>query len=446
MSGLIGLVFISACSFAPSAVSSTPSSRSAANATPASPSPSPLATPSIPATLAIPWPASTSSPCALALPAGSPPLMVVLEANGSNTSAWMPGGARTSHDTVVIADINAVGRARAQFQPRYSPGGMSAAGLALSPHEAYVVRGMVYFIDGYGTVFRMGVDGKQAVVTKFPITINPPGSNAGGQEVSFAVSPDGCQLAGTVLTVPAAGMTIPPTGGTWTLQTMRATAGSAAEVLHTWTSTAYPNSPGTFENLVVAGWDSTGPVIVVGSDPVPQNTAYQGTRAESQPPVRYVQNADFFGGAVAHLGGDGTYGAPAGTAVCSVAQVSSMGDITCYQPGTGETFHLSVIQSTGDTELAPTEVPDHTFIAVGTSGRVELAYLSGQAGQWQDPDGQHGALPPNFYPEGSVNAQTIFGRGACWSACAGAALVRIGGSQPVLEDLGFQGDFVGMLT
>jgi hypothetical protein len=108
------------------------------------------------------------------------------------------------HNKVVIAGLDAIGVARAAFVPRFSP---YIGGQWLSPNEAYVVSGSVYYVDAYGTVFRIGLDGKQTVVTKFPFTINistqPGRASYVAQEVSFAVSPDGCQLVATVLTAPS---------------------------------------------------------------------------------------------------------------------------------------------------------------------------------------------------------------------------------------------------
>jgi hypothetical protein len=286
----------------------------------------------------------------------------------------------------------------------------------------------------------MGVDGKQAVVAKFPIAINaPPGSaSTTDQEVSFAVSPDGCQLAATVIT--SADLALGYTSGTaWKLQTMRATVSGTAGVLHTWTSNLYPNSPGGFENLVLVGWDSAGPIVVVGSD----------LGLIGNPSSDFIANPDFVGGAVAHLAGDGTYGAGVGPPSCKAVQVSPRGDVACYEPGIG----LSVFRSTGGTELDPVsvEVPGGTaYLAVGPSGVVALAGTGmgvafGALGQWRGPNATSGTLPTQFYPEGWVDSRIVFGRIGNPGDPLDAALVRIGDAQPSAADLGFVGDFVGML-
>jgi hypothetical protein len=63
---------------------------------------------------------------------------------------------------------------------------------------------------------------------------------------------------------------------------------------------------------------------------------------------------------------------------------------------------------------------------------------------WRGSDGRGGTLPAYFHPEGWIDPQTIFGQHT--TGLDDAALVRMGGSQPLLEDLKFAGNFVGMLS
>src|ERR1700674_4433746 len=81
----------------------------------------PTATPS-PTAVASETPSPTPSigPCATSIPAGSRPLMVVLEAKRPSSRGGIlpPVGA---HDTVVVAGLDAIARARATFQPRAAP-------------------------------------------------------------------------------------------------------------------------------------------------------------------------------------------------------------------------------------------------------------------------------------------------------------------------------------
>jgi hypothetical protein len=368
-------------------------------------------------------------------------------------------------DQIVIAGLDAVERARVVFRP----GGLLSAEIA--PHLAYVVKGTVYFMDGEGTVSSMGVDGRQTVVTKFPIQF-------ADQAASFSVSPDGCQLAASVLT--------PARNGTpWTLQTMKASAGGPAQRLHTWTSNPAnpPNSksPGAFRNLVLVGWDSLGPIAIAGSD-----VGYSSPTAASDalwPRADYtawdfVANLDFIGGQVVHLAGDGTAGAAAAPPTCNAAQVSPGGDITCFQAGSKDAWTLSVLHSVGGTVVGAMSIPvgmvhsgagglpcwagfhfnqyqtqcPGTYVALGPNGLVAATWAVSAStgvpaktkGLWQGPDGSGGSLPAFFYPEKWIDAHTIFGQHT--TGLYDAALVRIGGAQPSLEDLQFTGNLVGMLS
>ena len=331
-----------------------------------------------------------------------------------------------SHDTVAIAGLNAIARAHASFQARSKPYIGNAATL-LSPHEAYVVHGLVYYIDGLGSVWTMGADGRQAQVARFPIGLNQ-------QEVSFAVSPDGCHLMATVLTAPnpsppPSGVPFPGLNGTWKLDLMSADVGGAATTIRSWSSTAYPGQPGGIDNVVLAGWDATGPLVVVGS--------YLGTQA-----AEAVDNFEFVGGFVTHL--DPTTRMP-GTAIggstCTVVQVSPSGDITCaYIGNDNQSAVVSVISSSGQVEVQPFSAPGQPDVAVGPGGMIAVT------GQWRNGSAT-GTLPSNFQPEGWIDANTIFGRlGTLGNPAGNAALAHLSGGGATIENLGFAGDYVGMLS
>lgn len=350
--------------------------------------------------------------------------MVVLEAKVAGTHAGT-APPLTIHDTVVIAGLNAVALAKAGFQPRIQPYIGNAAPL-LAPHEAYVVKGVVYYIDGFGTVWSVGVDGKQVQVAKFPIGVTQ-------QEVSFAVSPDGCQFAAAVLTIPpkgppAAGAPFPTLNGTWTLETMESAAGGTAQVLHTWTSTNYPGSQGAFDNLTLDGWDSTGPIVVIG--------APLGTQAAS-----YIDNPDFFGGTLAHLDAQGMPGDPIATNGCSPLQVSAGADITCVTPSSdGQSVSISVASSSGAVEVQPFTISGIPDVAVGPNGMIAAT------GQWRSGSAT-GTLPANFQPEGWIDSMTLFGRIGDPSKGSGdAALAHLSSGHVTIEDLRFVGDYVGVLS
>ena len=349
--------------------------------------------------------------------------MVVLEAKGANTHG-LPAGPLSIHDTVVIAGLNASAVAKAGFQPRIPPYIGNAAPL-LGPHEAYVVNGAVYFIDGFGTVWSMGADGKPVTVARFPIGVTQ-------QEVSFAVSPDGCQFAAAVLTIPPKGpptssAPFPTVSGTWKLDTMESASGGNASVLHTWTGTTYPGGQGSFHNVTVVGWDSTGPLVVLD--------APLGTQASA-----FIDNPDFFGGSLAHLDAQGMPSAPIAINTCTPMQVSVRADITCAAPSSdGQSVAISVLSSSGGVAVPPLTVPGVPDVAVGPNGMIAVT------GQWRNGAGS-GTLPANFQPEGWIDSTTIFGRiGDPYQGSGDAALARLNGGHATIEDLRFAGDYVGVL-
>jgi len=399
------LVAITACGS--SSTVSHPSPTVSASA-PASGSGSPTASP------------TSTAPCAAGVASGLPPLMAVLERKAA------PGGHSLtppfwSHDTLAIAGLNAVARAHATFQPRAFPYIGNAATL-LSPREAYVLGGLVYYIDGLGTVWTLDPSGKQSAVAHFTIGLSQ-------QEVSFAVSPDGCHLVATVLTIPPKGPAnpFPSLNGTWKLDVMAADANGASRTIKSWTSTVYPGQSGGFQNVVLAGWDAQGPLVVVGSPLGTQNGDL-------------VDNYEFFSGSVAHMGDDGTPGAavpmPSG---CTPLRMTPAGDITCAAPSANGAT-LAVVSSTGQVEVPAFTVAGYLDAAAGPGGAIAVT------GQWRKGS-TVGTLPANFQPQGWIGADTIFGRLATPGEPAGnAALAHLTGSGATIENLGFQGDYVGMLS
>jgi hypothetical protein len=411
---LIIMVMAAACSVGGSPTTSKPTRSPTVSAQAVSPAPTGV----------------SSSPiaglCVDQLVSGSAPLMAVLEAKGSGTQGTgVPFF--DAHDTLAIAGLDAVAHARSTFATRSHPYIGNAATL-LSPNEAYAIHGTVYFIDGFGTVFSMGTDGVQRTAARFPIGLDQ-------QEVSFAVSPDGCQLVASVLTIPPKGPTpsgggFPSLNGTWKLETMKARVGGPTELLHTWSGTTYPDSPGSaVKNLVLVGWDSTGPLVVVSS----------ALGTQSMPYV--VINPDFINGTLAHLGADGTPGAALPLSGCTAIQVSPAGLITCYASSPdGQSGNVSVVDSAGAVLVSPFPVTAQAELAVGPNRLVALT------GQWRGSS-LVGTLPANFHPEGWIDANTIFGRLSDPSTGIGdAALAHLSGSQATIEDLKFKGDFVGALS
>src|SRR5436309_219306 len=171
-------------------------------------------------------------------PSAGPLLFAVLEANGSS-SAW-------TYNTVAIAGLDGNTRAKTTFAPMPSPtiGCMGA----VIPQSAHVANGKVFFADAKGVVRSLAINGTVAVAATFPMTTTQ-------QMLSFAVSPDGIRLLGTVYTIPTNALTCDGSwSGTFTFDTYSAANGGIANPVYhqTWTK---PQSV-----LELTGWDSVGPI------------------------------------------------------------------------------------------------------------------------------------------------------------------------------------------
>ena len=199
----------------------TPSTSNSASATPvvtATPIASPTAAPSSPAT------PGTSATL----------LFAVLEAKGT-ANAW-------TYNTVAIAGLDGRARAKTTYAPIANPS------CIVLPQSAHVAAGKVFFADGKGVIRSLAIDGTVATAATFPLT-------SANQVLSFAVSPDGTRLLGTIFTAPASAMSCAgsPTG-TFTFDAYSATNGGSRQLLYhlAWTK---PQSV-----LALTGWDSVGPL------------------------------------------------------------------------------------------------------------------------------------------------------------------------------------------
>lgn len=165
-------------------------------------------------------------------------LFAVLEAKGT-TNAW-------TYNTVAIAGLDGYARAKATFNPMPIPE-MGCMG-AIIPPSAHVAAGKVYFADGLGVVRSLGIDNKVTTVATFPMTSSQ-------QMLSFAVSPDGAQIVGTVFTVPKTAFACTgASSGTFTFDAYRATGPSSSSLVYHQSWTTPP------QNLMaLTGWDTLGP-------------------------------------------------------------------------------------------------------------------------------------------------------------------------------------------
>jgi hypothetical protein len=178
----------------------------------------------------------SSRPTPLGTPGTSPTLLfAVLEAKGT-ANAW-------TYNTVAIAGLDGRARAKTTFSP------MPSAACAVLPQSAHVAGGKVFFADSRGVVRSLAVDGAVATVATFPLTSTH-------QMLSFAVSPDGSKLLGTIFTPPAEAMscTGSSSGAAFTFDAYSATNGGPSTLLYhlTWTKPQ--------DVLALTGWDSVGPL------------------------------------------------------------------------------------------------------------------------------------------------------------------------------------------
>lgn len=246
---------------------------------------------------------------------GAAPLFAVLETRRAGAQWSQP------HDTIAIANSNGYAVARASFAPRSVPQQFDAA-TVMQP-EAYVAAGAVYYADGSGIVRRLDPTGKVTSVATFPLT-------SAEQELSFSVSPDGSQLMAARLTFPKLVGTPPPTPtGSWSLDIMRAAAGGATTQVQHWQAgpTSYPGSAGGFTTIFVVGWDSGGPIGLIGANFGTQQGQFDGQR--------------FFGGRLAYLDATGHVGATIGGADCSPFAPPTAGHVICAN-NSGQSISVSV--------------------------------------------------------------------------------------------------------
>lgn len=168
-----------------------------------------------------------------------PLLFAVLQANGT-PNAW-------TYNTVVMAGLDGRARATATFAPMPVPT-IGCIG-AIIPQSAHVANGKVFFADGNGVVRSLAIDGTVAVAATFPLI------SAQRQMLSFAVSPDGTSILGTIYTLPS-GLSYcnGAASGTFNFDAYKSTVGGAAQLVYhdSWSSPR--------DVLALTGWDSVGPI------------------------------------------------------------------------------------------------------------------------------------------------------------------------------------------
>jgi len=166
-------------------------------------------------------------------------LFAVLEARGT-TNAW-------TYNTVAIAGLDGYARAKTTFTPMPVPA-LGCMG-AIIPPSAHVAAGKVFFADAKGVIRSLAIDGKVSTVATFPMTSTQ-------QMLSFAVSPDGATVLGTLFTTPknAYGCDGPITSTTFTFDAYTATAGQPARLVY---HESWAKAPASV--MALTGWDALGP-------------------------------------------------------------------------------------------------------------------------------------------------------------------------------------------
>jgi len=183
-------------------------------------------------------PASSPATSAAAT-AGAPVLFAVLQAKDTANPNQL--------NTVAIAGLDGQTIASATFAPMAQPT-TACMGAILQP-SAHVAGGKVFYADAKGVVRSLATNGAVTAVTTFPMTSNQ-------QMLSFAVSPDGTRLLGTVFTVPTNAWQCDgsASNANYTFDTYSATSGNPSSLLDHQTWTKPQNA------LALTGWDAVGPI------------------------------------------------------------------------------------------------------------------------------------------------------------------------------------------
>jgi hypothetical protein len=156
-------------------------------------------------------------------------------------------GSPYAWNTVAIAGLDGYARAKTTFTPMPVPN-LGCIG-AILPSSAHVSAGKVFYADAKGVVRSLAADGTIKTVATFPMSSTQ-------QMLSFAVSPDGTRLLGTILTTPtnAYPCSGSPSSGTFTFDAYAATSGGTSRLLYHESWTKAQNV------LALTGWDAVGPI------------------------------------------------------------------------------------------------------------------------------------------------------------------------------------------
>ena len=370
-------------------------------------SPNPSSNPNpnpTPSSIPIPTPTTSSSL-----------VFAALEAKGT-TASKIP-----QWNTIAIAGLDGYERAKTTFTPmRFPDVGCMAPLLPLSAH---IAAGRVYFADGSGVIRSLSIQGQVTQVATFPVT-------SGQQMLSFAVSPDGSRLLGTIFTLPAkpnlACAGTPAVDG-YGLDVYSVQPGAAASLLyHQSVSAAAVDSRRLdlgINVMALTDWDQVGPVATF-----PTNWATQGGLPQKYygTPVRVDSNT---GNVLNQI---------ADPATCYVQDIALSGDFLCGPGGAvlsvrrpdGREIWRAANQPNDGRYLSFLSPDERSFVALESTGSIVTAQ-----------DGGRIKLVAECDPRGWLDSATVIGINYTLGYLCYVSLTAPG----TVVDLGFAGQFVGIV-
>jgi hypothetical protein len=370
--------------------------------------------------------ASSSAVTPLTTPNGEP-LLAVLESK-------LPASQQQA-DTVAIAGLDGFARAKATFTPirppimRFTQNGQVLSFPLLLPPQAYVAGDQVYFLDGTGVIRSLSVSNSLRNVISLPKTSDQ-------QLVSYAVSPDGTRILGTVLSIPPG-----PQGGGASLNInydvfSGPTGGTATLVRHG--VGAFSINAAAVPELIA--WGDSGPLGTLPSEFFPQGG----------PPGRWH-------GTVVRLDSGAQSIGAVGTTDCRWEDQLREGDLVCLgetdngtkvvvnkRNGSQVWSHLNPPHAYSDPVLAP----DGKSAAVRRQKAQDLPDRVFEGCFVLDSTGGEMPLPAGFIAIGWATSSILIGATTSatdpgsWPTFAPLSYVQL--TRPSIADpLGFNGIFIG---
>ncbi|HEY8816791.1 MAG TPA: hypothetical protein VIP57_17045, partial [Candidatus Dormibacteraeota bacterium] len=333
-------------------------------------------------------------------------------------------------NAVSIAGLDGRVRARATFASMSEPS-MGCMG-AVIPPSAQVAGGKIYYADPTGTVRSLAVDGTVAVVATFPMASSQ-------QMLSFAVSPDGSQVLGTLFTIPknAFPCSGSPAAATFSFDAYSALAGHASNLVYHQSWNRIPSAV-----LMLTGWDAVGPI---GQYPTVWGTQGGGPGSELGVFVRIDPTSVKVRSKFSDPNSCLTWSSVAsGASVClpfptfqgagTDTQITDQPVIVRRASG-GEIWAASVTSANG--AWGPVLAPDgrHLIICGADGADSNPTWVLGQ-------DKSKILVTNSFIPEGWLDAKTLIGS----SATAPGALAWALSADPTnFRTIAVAGDFLGTI-